>query len=443
MSADLLDSIIAGYGVNRIVSEEHDTNKVSVGEGDIKSALGNLTNIPWDAGEYGISRAEVQRRIEAADTPEAREQVLVDLRARALTRAGLDTSTGKVAVAVAGKPAWHGLGVNVAEAMTSAEAIRLASLDWSVGKRQLAFALPDGSYREAPGAFGVVREDTNSHLGVVGSQYRPIQNAEAFDFLDGVLRQFGARYESAGAVFGGRQIWLQVRLPQQSFTLNGNDRNDAFCVFFNPHDGSGAAHCYPTSERVVCANTLRIANNGRARGISLRHNGNLTRRIEEAQDVLGLAVTQFDHYRDQAEVLAKTPLAIEPYADLVLDAVLEVTAAQARAGADALAAALDIAEADRELKRKAIQRQIDTRKNLLTDILTRYESGTNGVGGMRGSAWSGLNAVTEAADHGPLGGRFSGTDHDKASRRFESVLSGRADEVKQVAFAAAVATISA
>jgi hypothetical protein len=43
-----------------------------------------------------------------------------------------------------------------------------------------------------------------------------------------------------------------------------------------------------------------------------------------------------------------------------------------------------------------------------------------------------LNAVTESADHGKLGGRQTGAD--KASRRFESVVNGAADEVKQVAY---------
>ena len=47
--------------------------------------------------------------------------------------------------------------------------------------------------------------------------------------------------------------------------------------------------------------------------------------------------------------------------------------------------------------------------------------------------------VTESADHGKLGGRFVGSEQDKRSRRFESILTSEADEAKQVAYRAALA----
>ncbi len=50
--------------------------------------------------------------------------------------------SGRDEVFVAGKPAWHGLGVRVEEAQTAESAIRLAGLDWSVEQRSLH--LPDG-----------------------------------------------------------------------------------------------------------------------------------------------------------------------------------------------------------------------------------------------------------------------------------------------------------
>jgi hypothetical protein len=75
-------------------------------------------------------------------------------------------------------------------------------------------------------------------------------------------------------------------------------------------------------------------------------------------------------------------------------------------------------------------------------MLNRYESERCGMNGQRGTAWAALNAVTEAADHGTLGGRFQGSENAKASRRFESILSGSSDEVKQVAYQNALALAS-
>ena len=56
---------------------------------------------------------------------------------------------------------------------------------------------------------------------------------------------------------------------------------------------------------------------------------------------------------------------------------------------------------------------------------------------MRGTAWSAFNAVTESADHAKIGTRRVGTLDDQRSRRFENVLAGNADEMKQAAFALA------
>ncbi len=44
----------------------------------------------------------------------------------------VDETTGKAAVFVTGTPARHGLGKVIDSAATSAEAIRLAGLDWRV-----------------------------------------------------------------------------------------------------------------------------------------------------------------------------------------------------------------------------------------------------------------------------------------------------------------------
>ena len=90
-----------------------------------------------------------------------------------------------------------------------------------------------------------------------------------------------------------------------------------------------------------------------------------------------------------------------------------------------------------ELERKSFQRKIERRGEILEDIIMRYESATNGVAGMRGTAWASLNAVSEHADHNNIGRRV-GTVENRRSRRFESALMGPADEMKQVALEMAI-----
>ncbi len=195
----LLDSILDAHESGAsVLSEEHDTGKIAVETGAITQALAGVAGV-WDASEYGISAAEVQARIDAASTPEAKERVLVELRQRAQRRASLDTSTGRVALMSARLLPWHGLGVVVDKATTSAEAIRFASLDWRVQKIPMSYQW-NGTTRESKEAYAIVRADTGKQLATVGNRYQPIQNADAFGFMDEVLKEHSRWYETAGAL---------------------------------------------------------------------------------------------------------------------------------------------------------------------------------------------------------------------------------------------------
>jgi phage/plasmid-like protein (TIGR03299 family) len=434
---NFLDSVFAATesrGSVVIVSAQHDVKQIRVEESAIQSAIAGAAGVStWDAAEYGITAERAAQMIADADTPEARARVMGQLQDRAIVRAGLDTTGGRVAVMVAGQPAWHGLGVNVANAVGAADAIKLAGLNWDVKKIPLQFMNPvSGNLEAIEDKFAVVRMDSGAALGTVGRIYKPFQNAEGFEFLDSVIGEFGAHYETAGSIYGGSRVWMQLKIPAKAFALNGKDTVEPYVIFTNSHDGTAAAQCHTTSHRVVCANTLRLAGNASSEKFHIRHSTNLKAKVEAARQSLGLAVKKIDDFRTDAEAMARTKLDAVPYFNSVLDAVCEVTQADAEKGADFMASVLKATAAERDLERARVQREIDKRESLMEDILSRYDSEKNGIGGMRGTAWSAFNAVTESADHGKLGGRQTGAE--KASRRFESVLTGAADEVKQVAY---------
>ncbi len=439
---DLLNQILANTENRnngpRIIGEQHDTGKINYGGEDaIKNANRRPTG-PWDAAEYGISLEEAQRRYDAAQTPEGREKVILELKAMAIKRAGLDTSNGRVNMFAAGKLPWHGLGVNVSEALASKDAITLAGLNWDVAKTQLEYRDGAGMVRQAKGTYGIVRSDTGEYLGTVGNRYKEIQNSTAFDFLDGVLAEFGAKYESAGSLYNGQRVWMLVKMPRQSFTINGGDDTECYGLFTNPHDGSGVAEFFPTTVRVVCANTTALAiRNNKGKGLRIRHTGDLKAKIKIAKQTLGLAVESFAGYKIAAEELYKKPMAVRPYVNAVLDKVLDVTQEEASKGAMALA----MANTERKTEEKELldsivksyEKQIERRENVLAEILQRYENSNNSLPGIRGTAWQAVNAVTEYANHGKLG-KESQDASTRASRRFESIMGGEADQIMQVAY---------
>lgn len=379
---------------------------------------------------------------------EHREKILNAGRTAAIARAGLDVSNGKVNIMVAGESAWHGLGVNVAAAVSSEHAIRLAGLDWSVVKIPTGYEWK-GEWRSSDDSFALVREDTGAKLSDCGSGYKPVQNAEAFAFMDDVLAEFGAKYDVAMSLHGGSKIALVVSLPKQSFTLPGRDENLAYATFMNPHVCGETAKCFPTSVRSVCSNTFNAAAKDAGKGIRIRHTGNIKAKIKDAQEALGIACRDFDTYRLGAEELVRKRLpSVRDYVNDVLDQTLPVSKADMVKGADAivrdswLAVGKEVAsehkQADMDREFKAMVKAMERRTEIVEDIMDRYESRTNGVAGMRGTAWAGFNAVTEHADHAKIG-RQRGTEEKRASLRVESSLAGEGNDLKQAAYKLAMA----
>ena len=105
---------------------------------------------------------------------------------------------------------WHGLGTEVAEAPTSADALRFAGLDWTV-RQEPVFNCRGGII---DGYRANIRSTDDAVLGIVGERYKVVQNADAFRFTDELVGG-EARYETAGSLRGGKQIWLLARMPER------------------------------------------------------------------------------------------------------------------------------------------------------------------------------------------------------------------------------------
>lgn len=408
---------------------------------DLESGRGG-----WDEAEYGRSRGEqiarFKRALEQAEAAlaeseseagRAKAALLIaeaqqELVRRAVNRANLDTSNGRVNVVLARKAGWHKLGVVMSDVFDAETAMRVGGLDWQVEK--VPYLLQDGSSQDY--AYYIRRTDTGAVLApYAGPQWTPIQNAEGFKFLDNVLCKVGAKYDTAGSLFGGRKVFAQAVIPGFGFKLGNVDESVARITWVNSHVPGEAAFCFPTVDRTVCLNTVRLAVIGdSSKGIRIPHYASVQKMVTKAQDALAKSCEAFAQFKGQAEAMsqARCPSEVSYFND-ILDAVLDVTAAEALAGVDALAAAVAMTEAEQKQKAREIKR----REMLLEDMLTRHEQATNGVGGMRGTAWGVYNAATESANHSKLWQRYQGNDEARASRHFESVTAGRRDDVNQVA----------
>lgn len=267
---------------------------------------------------------------------------------------------------------WHKLGVVLPHAPTAAEAMHAANLDWHVNKVPACHIGADGIVREVDGRFALVRDVDHYGLGVVGSVYKVVQNAQAFDFVDSLVGSGDVRYETAGALNGGRKIWLMARMTEADIILPGDDRVVPYLLFTNTHDGSEAVDVRLCTTRVVCANTLAMAlREGRAH-YRIRHCGDIAAALDTARDVLGMARNRVAQIGDLFAMLAETPMD-----DAIFAAVLDTTL-----GLDA-------------------GKKVTTRAgNIKAEIMRLRESGAGAdLPSAKGTAWGALNAVTEYTTH--------------------------------------------
>jgi len=216
---------------------------------------------------------------------------------------------GTVSFATAKEPAWHNLGQVVDKAMTTAEAIELANLDFEVIKKPTFIEFEKTNKKgevvsvekiENPKSFATVRTDTRQILGTVGDEYTILQNRDAFKFFDPILDEGEAFIETAGVLGKGERIFITARLPEHISILGKDDPIEQYLLITSSHDGKSATTVMFTPIRVVCNNTLNIALASMKKGgnrHTIKHTVNQMVRLEEAHKILGLE----NQYRKELE----------------------------------------------------------------------------------------------------------------------------------------------
>ena len=167
----------------------------------------------------------------------------------------LDITNGVASFANSRSDAWHRLGQSVGHTMTALEALDAAHLaNWNVRKMPLVIPqepiITDDGVRTpppipVPDMFATVRDNPIvtgqvDYLGVVGTKYEPVQNEASCAVLDAITDESGAHFETAGALRGGRETFVTMKLPK-TMTFHGRDGSadttEWYLAALNSHDG--------------------------------------------------------------------------------------------------------------------------------------------------------------------------------------------------------------
>lgn len=215
-----------------------------------------------------------------------------------------------------GEGAWWG-GTVTPEAQYAEEAIKIAGLDYEVEAVQAGAQEADGSFTPYENKFVIRRSSDRKPYMIASDHYTIVQPAECFAFADELVKDHNVRlqYETAGAMFDGAVLWLAARLPE-TLKIAGDDVV-TYIFLRQTFDGSGCLMAGITPQRIVCDNTLTLAVKGAKRSAKMRHTGDMTKKIEQAKEVLRLHKDYTVAFQKEAERLLSINIAEHRFDGLI------------------------------------------------------------------------------------------------------------------------------
>ena len=311
--------------------------------------------------------------------------------------ANLDTTEGQTSFVSAREDAWHQLGTVLPDTFTAEQAMEHGLLGgWNVRKTPIFTVADNGKKLALPGRNAVIRDNPIKKgqidvLGDVGDSYHVIQNEDHAALLNALVDESGAHFETAGAIDGGRKVFITMKLPGHML-IGGVDRVDQYIAAVNTHDGSKAFTLMVTPIRIVCQNTMNLAFGQATQMFRIRHTSGASKAIvNEARQALDLTFDYLDDFQKQADRLINTTMTQQKFEEIIYKSF--------GVGDDAAAATITRTE-----------NKLNEMSHLFADSHTHE--------GLRNTAWAGVNAMTEWADH------FSPTRGDgrDEARAIKSVL---------------------
>lgn len=264
-----------------------------------------------------------------------------------------------------GKKPWHELGTVLDSPPTVVEGIQASGLNWYIHQE----ALITRDTLQMTNRVANVRSRDGAILGVVGQNYQPLQNIDAFKWFQPFLDEGIASLESAGSLFDGRKIWVLAKLNSQNATIVEGDEIEKYILLSNSHDGTQAVRLGFTPVRVVCNNTLNYAHEtGGSKLIRAYHTASLMDTIETIREVMNTAEQRFEATFNEYRKLAQKNINtddLRKYIRMVFQPKQEV-------------------ESDTEPGR------------VETAVIKLFESGMGSdIPGVKGTVWGAYNAVVE------------------------------------------------
>ena len=305
---------------------------------------------------------------------------------------------GRIAMAYVGETPWHGLGQQLTPESPIEVWMEEAGFNYEIMGGEVMAAMPDGQNMiTMPSRKLLYRDDTRTPLAIVSDKYKVVQPAEVMEFFRDLTEDHGWQLETAGVLFGGAKYWALARTGNET-RIMGQDQVGDFMLLATACDGTMRTLAKRTSVRVVCNNTLSIAQHGE--GFRVSHSS-VFDPLKVKQELK--LIDGWKEFENNALMLAERKVTnLE-----AIDYVVKIFGDPA----------------------KPVDQQSSI--NTIAKVLKLYDGQGKGseFKSAKGTAWGLVNGVTEYLDW------HKGNSQD---RRLDSAWFGKASDLKERAFVEAL-----
>ncbi len=279
---------------------------------------------------------------------------------------------GFVEIAWTGQTPWHGLGQKLDDGADLETWRTAAGLDWEIKRAGVQFVGDDAKPHLFDGQEVLYRSDNNEAMSVVSKRYKIVQPIEVLDFFNKLVESQGYKLHTAGSLKGGKRIWALAETGKVQEVLNG-DPVAKYVLLATSYDKGMATTARETNIRVVCANTIALADRDKSNVVSIPHSTNFI--ADNVYNQLGIVHDSFSMFMEQTKHLAKQQINSNKF-DQFMGELLN--------------------SKYYEMNEKDIKTNRAYKR-----ILELFDGGAIGsdIKGIQGTGWQLLNAVTEYVDH--------------------------------------------
>lgn len=211
---------------------------------------------------------------------------------------------GFTEMAFVGETPWHGLGQELEAGADMVTWRKASGMDWTLNSAKVHYEVKDDNEHHNLHTYNgqniLYRSDNNEALSIVSDRYKPVQPAEVLEFFDSLVKEAGFKLHTAGTLRGGRRLWALAETGKFGEVCK-DDGVGGFLLLSTSCDRSLATTARFTSVRVVCNNTLTMAQNEVKTMIKVPHSTVFDH--EKVKNQLGQVSEAFGSFMEMAKFL--------------------------------------------------------------------------------------------------------------------------------------------